>query len=134
MATIEEVDPTFCSRFSEWLERGTTRNIWIYGDVVSVYMRRSVRSIGARGYQDTYCSWVLDIGSIEVDIRKRCGGVGTMVLDHIHANHPFAATYIENILTKRFLRHLNRRGWRTVDVHDYSPSVFKVTGKESLYD
>lgn len=117
---IALVDPSLIMGYHEWLA-SSRHNAYIYGDIVNIYLRKAVHVLRPGEAIET-----LDIGSIDIDFRNQCKGIGTATINYIHCHHNRRATYIENILTKRFHKHLSGEGWITVDPTDFSPSVYKI--------
>ena len=93
------------------------RNQWLVSDTIKVYLRKGHHPIGDK------IAKTLDIANIELEERGQ--GTGTALINWLHEQNPFEATYIESILNNRLYDHLKRLDWLDVP-RSNPPSVYKV--------
>lgn len=113
-----EID-SFFRELKEFLSR-TSRNAWLHSenDIIQVYVRKAFHRVGDDMPK------TLDIANIKVDELTQGKGIGTAVVDGIHAINPFPVTFIESILNTSFYDHLKKQGWLDVP-NSNPPCVYK---------
>lgn len=101
----------------EFLE-STERNRWLNSDKIKVYVRKGRHVLDRTGEIEH----VLDIAAIEVPLDAQKQGVFTRFLEFAKKVNPFAAIYVENVLTPKFQQFFERNGWKKTKESQDCPS------------
>lgn len=94
---------------------------WLYSQELEVYVRKGLRRIPDLGKTGLHTT--LDIANIQVYEEYQRQGYCRRFLDLAEKTCPFAAVFVENVLTPHLARHLVKRGYEEIR-NDMSDSVF----------
>ena len=99
-------------------------NKWFNGEVFKIYIRKGVHLIDGKTRK------CLDIAAIGVTEKYRNKGWGNYIIEMIHANNPYAITYIENVHNMRWADKLSREGWLRTGYLLHDVCFYKIVGKK----
>ena len=119
MTALRREGKTCVEQLRAFLRRDAP-NEWLADAEMRVYVRKGVHAIGGRLRR------TLDVADIEVF--EPGEGKGTRFINQAHRLHRFEATYVENLLNRRFMEHMLREGWLVVPESKDAPtwSLYKL--------
>jgi hypothetical protein len=97
--------------FSDYKNQWLKQSGWRY-----LYVRK-----GRRCFSGVFYGKVIDLANIEA--RKPGSGAFTKLIQHLQEAYPDWSIYVENVMPKRFQKHLRKAGWIEVD-YEGSGQVF----------
>lgn len=98
------------------------RNTYISDNdgIANVYIRKGLHCI------DGIVEHCLDIAAISILPEFQGHGIGSGVINMMHANNPYGTTFVESLLNDTLYTHLINCGWKDVQ-GSTPPSVFLET-------
>jgi hypothetical protein len=100
--------------------KSNQRNKWLEDKDMKVYVRKSKRLLP----KEKNLIETLDIATIEAI--KPGKGHGTKFIKAAHEINPFQMTFIENVLTPRFVRWFEKDGWTMFPSENMVPCFIKL--------